>query len=68
MNPLSQEAKRELNHLNKLDVDALDMARDLYDVSMKQKDYEKANMYVEIETYLSAERIPNIYETYPDEL
>ena len=62
MKPLSKQAQRELNRLNKLDIDALDMARDLYDLSMKQKDYKKAEIYAEIETYLTAERTPSIYD------
>lgn len=67
MKPLSKEAQRELNRLNKSDIDALDMARDLYDVSMRQKDYEKAEIYAEIETYLLCERTNNIFEEYPNE-
>jgi hypothetical protein len=55
MKTLSKAAQRELNRLNKLDIDALDMARDLYDISMKQKDFEKAAIYAEIETALMEE-------------
>lgn len=67
MKPLSKAAQRELNRLNKLDIDALDMARDLYDVSMKQKDYEKAEIHAEIETYLAAERTPSIYDEFEND-
>jgi len=67
MKTLSKEAQRELNRLNKMDVDALDMARDLYDVSMRQKDFEKAEIYAELETYLLSERTNNIFEEYPNE-
>ena len=67
MKPLSKQAARELNRLNKLDADPLDMAMDLYDASVKQKDYEKAAIYAEIETYLAAEHMPNLYnETQND--
>lgn len=64
MKTLSKEAKRELNRLNKLDTDPLDMARDLYDVSIKQRDFEKAEIYAEIETALTAERTPSIFDEY----
>lgn len=67
MKTLSKEAQRELNRLNKLDIDALDMARDLYDVSMRQKDYEKAAIYAEIETALMEERTPSIYDQYEND-
>ena len=61
MKPLSKQAVKELNRLNKLDIDALDMARDLYDISMKQRDYEKAAIYAEIEAYLIREAEGDIY-------
>lgn len=67
MKPLSKQATRELNRLNKLDADPLDMARDLYDVSVKQRDYEKSAIYAEIETYLAAERTPSIYDEYEND-
>lgn len=67
MKPLSKQALRELNRLNKLDTDPLDMARDLYDVSTKQRDYEKAAIYAEIEAYLAAERTPSIYDEFQND-
>lgn len=67
MKTISKAAQRELNRLNKLDFDALDMARDLYDVSMRQKDYEKAEIYAEIEMALTTERTPSIFDEYEND-